>query len=162
MSTIGDRQAELLNQAWILLRKPHDLDTLVSKLQGVGFPDPVPLPEGFPCLVKYLIEDGQVLLIYLTEQEAIEFLRGAKTADRLQGDAPSRQGQDGWNKQMTAVVMAVLHTLIEAKVCTREQFEIANARMSALVDQEVAEYCSLGEDPRTAGFLQRVFGLDRE
>lgn len=155
------QQRELDEQAWVLLRHEGDLEEM---LLAIARQHVVPLtkaapPATYPCLAKYTFHEGRTTMVYCTEEDAIGFLRAAKTADRLQGDAPDRQGQDGWNRQMTALVMAVVQVLIDKKICTRDQFEIKLARSQTWVEQEVAEYLQLGKDPETATFLNKIFTL---
>jgi hypothetical protein len=161
MTVHNDLQRQLTDRPWVVLRNPQDLNDLLGKIHfdSLSPLGEVQTPEGFPCLAKYVLMRDQIYMVYLGEQDAIDFLKCVHTPDRLEGDQPVRQDQDGFNRQMAALLMALVKLVINAKLCTKEQFEMWDVQFQGLVDQEVTDYKAHGGDPNTAAFLRKLFSL---
>jgi hypothetical protein len=160
MSSYHEKQTQLADQPWVLIRESADYAQWIDKIKSKHIlPEPPPPPGLYPCLAKYFVEGGMVYSIYLDEEEAIDFLKRVKTVDRLEGDSALPQTQDGWNRQVTALLMSLMQVVLGARLCTKEQFEMMDIRYQKQVDEFVTDHKDQGTDHNTAQFLRKALDL---
>jgi len=157
-----EQQARLSEQPWALLQDKEAFCRWTARLREANplcrGPHMDEVPAEFPCLAKSIISGNTIFVLLLNEQDAIEFLKRVKTADKLEsGEIP--QTQDNWNQQVNGLLMAIIQLLITRKICTEEQFEILNMKCQQNMEQAAAEAREQGKDNRTAEFRREVRGL---
>lgn len=153
---------QLSDHPWTLLLTRQEFEMWVDKIHTqnklVLLPDSVEVPTSFPCVAKCVILGHQPFAIYFTEEEAIEFLRKVHT--RQGDDQPLPTTQDEWNRQVSALLMALVRVLLDNRLCSKEKFEILDAQFRVLVDEEVTKRKDeQGSCWQSAAFLRQLLGL---
>ena len=159
---------ELFIQPWTLLLNEKERD---KWLKGISLKSMTgalceDIPDEYPCLAKYslTLSGDKIRALYVTESDAICFLKKIHGVRREEADTaedrPIPASQTDWNRQVTALVMALLHVVVSNELITKEQFEILDVRYQNMVDEKATEYGDAGKNSNTAQFLRDIIGLD--